>query len=160
MARGDPFLVAPLIVQVPHDGRVFRRYLIEDGERISFVGPVAIEVGGDMILVKGFLPYIRKKSFPGSRLTARHEGMAGLVPTIEITDYGDPLGVRRPDREIGAAVAAVGQRVSPEFVVKQKMLAFIEKIKIVVRQKTYRRLGDYFQNDLPFFGQTQGFAAT
>src|SRR5215467_16056685 len=132
-----PFPVSPLIVQIPHNGRIFGRYLVEDGKGIGFIGAIALEVRSDMILIEGFSGCIGKESFPDSRLTARIECVAGFVPVIEIADYRDPLGIGRPDCEIGTAITAMRHGVSPQLIVKAKMLAFIEKIEIVVCQKTY-----------------------
>src|SRR5215467_5001122 len=132
-----PVPVSPFVVQIPHNGRIFRRYLVENRKGIGFISAVAGEARSDMILIKGFFRCVCKESFPDSRLTARMECVAGFVPAIEIADYGDPLGIGRPHREIGTPLAAVRYGMSPQLIVKAKMLAFIEKIDIVVRQKTY-----------------------
>src|SRR4029077_9943681 len=127
-AYSHPFPVSPLIVQIPHNGCIFRRYLIKDRKGIGFISAVAGEARSDMIFVKRFFRCVCKESFPDARLTPRVECMAGFVPSIEIADYGDPLGVGRPDCKIGTAITAVRHGVSSQLVVKAKMLAFIEKI--------------------------------
>ena len=139
-ASRHPVPVSPFVVQIPHNGRIFRRYLVENRKGVGFISVVAGEARSNMILIKGFFRCVCKESFPDSRLTARAECVAGFVPAIEIADYGDPLGIGRPDREICTALTGVRYGVSPQLIVKAKMFAFIEKIDIVVRQKTYCRL--------------------
>jgi hypothetical protein len=71
--------------------------------------------------------------------------MAGLVPSIEIPDDGDFFGVGRPDRELGAVDTTVPNGVSTKLIVKPKMPSFIEKVDIVVRQKTHRCLITHYE---------------
>ncbi len=57
--------------------------------------------------------------------------MAGFVPPVEIADDRDPLRVGGPNREVGAFLPLVDERMRAEFLVEAEMAPLVEQEKIV-----------------------------
>jgi len=58
--------------------------------------------------------------------------MAPAVPHVEIADYADALGVRRPYGKADSAYAFEFMIMGSEFIVDAVMVAFFEKVKVVI----------------------------
>ena len=63
-ARCHPFLVAPLMIEIPHDGSRLRRYLIENRKRIRFVHAVVVKTRNDVVLIESSFTDSRNKISP------------------------------------------------------------------------------------------------
>ena len=144
-------MIAPLVIEVPDDGSRLRRDFVENRKRIGFVHPITMVMRGDMVFEKRSLTDLRKKSLPDARLPFGIELVMALIPTIEIADDGDLLRVRRPNREISAARAAVGDEMRAELVIQLKMAAFIKQVKVVIREQAHCFMGDHGFFSPPLF---------
>src|SRR3990172_1023721 len=135
-ARGHPFLVVPLIIEVPDDGGELRRDLIENRERIGLIHAVAVEARADVVLVKGPFADGRDETFPNAGLSSRMETVTALVPFIEFADDAYKIGVRRPHRKIRTRVTVLLHQAGAELFVEPEVAALVEKINIVVGDVT------------------------
>ena len=95
-----PFLIAPVVVEIPHNRSSVWRRLCMKRERIGFVDRVAVVTGYHVVLVRLAMPDMRDKTLPDSGRAARVKRMAPLIPTVEPAHYKNLPGIRRPDREI------------------------------------------------------------
>ena len=60
--------------------------------------------------------------------------MAAAVPAVEVADHADPLGVRRPHGEAGAAHAVRRADVRAELVIDAPLIALAEEIQVRLAQ--------------------------
>src|SRR5215475_10436927 len=67
-AGRHPFLVMPLIVEIPDDGCCVRRYFAMNCEGVGFVRPIPLVTGFHMILIGITLADIRNEAFPDTGL--------------------------------------------------------------------------------------------
>ena len=109
---GQPFLVAPGVIQVPDDGSGTGRRFKIIAKGVGLIGFVQLIAGMDVEFVQytGFYP--RNKTLPDSRLASRRQRMSGFVPTVKVADDKDLLGIGGPDCEIGALSVVNSQEVS------------------------------------------------
>ena len=91
------------------------------------------------ILVQSAAFHAGDKAFPDARVSSSAQWMTFSVPLIEAADHGNPIRVRRPDREISALLAADSHQIRTHFFVEPAVAAFVEKIKILVAQEGNRR---------------------
>ncbi len=140
MTRLHPFGISPLVIQIPHDRRGFRRDFVEDRERIGLVHLIAIEAREDVVLVESSFGHLGKKTFPDAGLPLGAERVAPFVPAIEVSHDGDLLGIGRPHGEIGAASTAGLDGMGPQLFVEAKMTSLVEEIEIVVGDQADRLL--------------------
>ncbi len=137
-ARGHPFAVFPAVVERPGARRGVGRHLGVEGERIGLFGLEPVVGGDDVEFVPVPARYARHEPFPDSRAVAtRRQRMGVRIPRVELADHRDPPRVRRPDAEIGAAVA----ELAPELLVEAPVRAFLEEIDVVVREQPCLRVG-------------------
>ena len=135
LAGVHPALVAPVVAQVPDDGGRPRRNLVLEGVGIGLVHAVALIARRHVVFVHRARAQLGDESFPDAGAAGHAQGMAGLVPGIELADDRDRVGVRRPHREVGAALAIDGGRVRAQFLVEPVVIALVEQVEIVVAQE-------------------------
>src|SRR6266487_969250 len=84
LASGHPFLILPLVIQIPNDRSGFGRDLMKESVGIRLVDLVIIVARDDVIFVMTPLPYAGDKRFPNSGLTSCVERMAFFIPAVEV----------------------------------------------------------------------------
>ena len=131
-ARCHPFLVAPLIIEIPHDGRRLWRYLIENRKRIRFIYSVVVKAGNNVILVKCPITDFGEKPFPDPRLCPGLERVAALVPVVKIAHDKNLRGIGCPDRKLSTTYTFVVDHMSAQFVVESEMAALVKKVEILI----------------------------
>src|ERR1700676_2206309 len=96
-----PILIAPgVVVEAPYNRRGARRRFCEEGVRVRFLLHLAA-TRYDEILVVLARPQRWDEQFPNAAVAMLH-GMAGAVPSVELAEYRDFGGLRRPDSEENA----------------------------------------------------------
>ena len=153
--RRHPLRVAPGVVQVPDDGSGLRRGLVVDAERVGLVRPVAVKAGVHVVLVDVALAEAGYEALPDPRLAPRPEKVAPLVPAVEIARHRQPLGVRRPDREVDTFGAVGGDHVRAQLVVEIEVTPLVEQEQVVLGEQAnvvpHRPVG-LAHGQLPFPG--------
>ena len=135
VAPGHPLLVFPGIIQVPHDGGGARRAFEKKGKGVRFVNPVAAVARDDVILVQRAFAQPGDQAFPESGLGSLPQGVARLVPLVEIPGYGDLFRIRSPHGKIGPLLSLLPDQMGPQFVVETVLIPFIEEVEIVVGEQ-------------------------
>src|SRR3982074_601008 len=102
----------------------------DDGVYFAVWAPNAqrVSVVGDFNHWDGRINPMRKLLSAGAEQFAHRIDAA--IPMVEITDYADPLRVRRPDRKINAVVAADVSEMRAELFVDLPMLPFQKQMEI------------------------------
>ena len=129
-----PFLIAPVVDQVPDDRGGARRHLIVQSEGISLVNRVHVIARTNVILVHRSLVKIRDERLPHSRTGLRAHGCGFGIPAVELADDRDTLRIGRPHREMRAAAAFNLHQMRTELFVQSCVLAFIEQMQVIGRQ--------------------------
>src|SRR5215831_16846262 len=93
-AGRHPFLVMPLVVEIPDDRCRVRRYFTVKCEGVGLVGPIPVVTGFHMILIGIPMADIRNEAFPDAGLAPWVEVMAGSIPSIKRSDHGHSIGIR------------------------------------------------------------------
>jgi len=75
-------------------------YLCSGFQGISFIHPVVVVAGGNMILVSGTFDCLRYDPFPNPRAVFGLKRMGPLVPVVEIADNANLLCIRSPDCKV------------------------------------------------------------
>ncbi len=94
-----PFMVTPLVVEVPHDGRGLGRHLGRDCERVRLLDETLL-LGPDPVLVGLAGRDVVDLGRPDEPFTRLHRVRFG-VPVIEVAHHGNPGGVGSPHRKAG-----------------------------------------------------------
>src|SRR5207248_7543964 len=129
-ARLHPGGVGPAITaQVVDEGGGLLAMLAKKGKRITFQENRATS-GADLKFVVRVFTDTGNEQFPNAAADQLAHGVNPAIPTIEIPNYTDALGVRRPDREVNASVVTDLAKMRTEFVVKAPMLAFGKKMNV------------------------------
>src|SRR5690242_8428235 len=96
---GHPFLVFPIILQIPDPrGRPWR-YLVAESKGVGFINPVTVVTRENMIFVSGRGLHPRDEPGPYPGTASRLQGVHSFLPGIEIPNDRHLLGVGRPDGE-------------------------------------------------------------
>src|SRR5215217_3588159 len=91
--------------------------------RIGFLRQ-ELAIGPDQfVLVALARAETRDEELPDSGLSAQTHGVTPPVPAVEVTDYGDTLGIRRPDSKAHAGHAFDRYGLSAEHVAELVMRA-------------------------------------
>jgi hypothetical protein len=81
-----PIQVSPFIIEIPHDGSGLRGSLPVKSKGISFVNPMTIMLGDDMVFIESSSLGTGNKPFPNAGLVSSHFEKMGLrVPSIEVS---------------------------------------------------------------------------
>src|SRR3954469_2757843 len=72
----------------------------------------------------------RKKQFPNTGTKQLPHRMNSAIPIVEITNYADPLRIRRPYREINTAFAIQRPQMRAELVVDAPVRSFGKQMQI------------------------------
>ena len=140
----QPSAVGPVITAIHHHRSGLRRGLIHPGIRIAFLQrllPVLL-MNGIFIQCSRFQS--RHKSFPDTRLIPPGlQGIVVLVPVVELPFHTNLLRIRRPDRKEHTFFPFVFDHMCAHFFPEAEMLAFLEKMDIVIRKKR-RTVDDIF----------------
>jgi hypothetical protein len=115
-ARLAPRVVAPAVVEVPHDGARARRDLLPHGERVRLVDAVAAHAATDVVLVDGALGDPGTNPLPHARLAHRLEQLLpGAQPLKSpTTETSAAFGAKTPNAVPSRRRASRGaSRASP-----------------------------------------------
>ncbi len=126
-----PFMVFPVIAQIPHPGCLPGRRLGGKGERIGFVDLITLLPGCNVVFVERARADTGDEAFPYPRPVSGIKGHGLLVPAAEIPHDGDPLCVRRPDRKIRARDSTHGADVRSKLFIEAVMRTFVVEMEIV-----------------------------
>ena len=129
--RRHPIVVAPLVVEVPHDRCRLRRSFVMHPEWIRFIDAIVIEARDDVVLVDRPFREIGNETFPQSRLAAQLELVALGIPIVEVADDAHVNRIRRPDAKRDAA----RHDVRAEFLPQLEMRPFVEEMKVPIGEK-------------------------
>src|SRR5579871_2450917 len=134
-----PFLVVPVVIQIPEHGSGSRRLFTPDANRISLVDAISVTMGIDVELVKCAVIRPGDESFPDAGRAARIQAMSLRIPSVEAPDDRYRARVRRPYTENGSRLTLLCDEMGSHFVVNAVMAALIEKVKVVLRQQLGHR---------------------
>ena len=109
---------------------------MKNSEGIRFVANITLIMRDDVKLIQSPLVHSGQKAFPNARTRTGSQGMRARIPTIEAAHHGNFARIRRPHAEASAGFPIYAVRVSSKLVVDTVVIAFIEKIDILIRQKT------------------------
>src|SRR5262245_4716080 len=128
-----PFLITPGVGHVPYQRDGERRHLVQEANRIGLVDAIIVVLRDKMVLVDVAGLDSFNDALPDARLGARPQLVLSLVPVVEVSNYRYLARVRRPDREGGTNdLVVLHNGMCPEFVVKLKMVAFVEEINVLL----------------------------
>ena len=105
MARPQPLVVVPLIIQFPHDRCRARWDLVVITVGVSLVDLVHVIARAQVIFVDRPMAQSGDKRLPHAGAGPRIHGMRIGIPAVEGANHRDALRVGRPHHEIGAALA-------------------------------------------------------
>ena len=123
-----PGPVAPVVGQIPYDGRLSGRRLSEGRERVGLVHAGAGHTRMDVVLVQRAVADTRHEALPDPRLLTRVERVGVLVPVIEVTDDANRVGVRRPHRKRSSL--RVFRQVRAQLLVEMAVRPLVEEVKV------------------------------
>ena len=133
-SRGHPGTVPPgVVLKVPADGSGLRRALCEKGERIRLEVQLTGR-GQNFIFVHIALAQPGHEDLPDAGSTHPAHRMPSAVPVVEGADHADSFCGRGPDREGCTCRTVMLLQMASEFFKSLVMGAFIEEMKIVLRQ--------------------------
>ncbi len=130
-----PRAVSPGIVQVPDDGGGPGRHLGAEGEGVGLVHPVAAEAGGYMVLVGAALLRPRDQSLPDPRASPGAEGMAFLVPPVEVAHHADALSVGGPHGKVRPLPRARPHRMRAQLLIQAEVGALVEEVEVLIAEE-------------------------
>src|ERR1035437_7121942 len=98
-----PLAISPRIgAEVPHPGGSLRADFRGKCVRIRFIYFITLELRRNVILVQRTRPCLRHKALPYSGCTVRRQRIRPRVPVVEVSQYADLPGIRRPHGEMNA----------------------------------------------------------
>src|SRR5580704_863152 len=130
VALAHPLGIAPLVAQIPHDGRRPRRNFIEVAVRVGLIDRVHVVARAYVVLVDRAMAEVGEKGFPHARTLARIHGMRVRVPAVEVADHRDAFRVGCPHSEVGAAPAVLLHYMRAELLVEARVFALVEQMQI------------------------------
>src|SRR5208282_4079246 len=110
---------------------------MQESERVGLVDHVSVMPRDDVILVNGAFGDPGNKFLPNARTLTRAQGMRILVPVIEAAHHGYGAGIGRPHAEAGAGPTVDRSKMRAQLFVGAVMPPLIEKIKILLSQKSH-----------------------
>ena len=132
-ALGHPFVVCPFVAGIRDEGSGRRRHLRALGHRVGLLMPREVVVL-DLVLVPLALERSGDEDLPHSRRAERAHGVQAAVPTVEVADDPNGLGVGRPHREAHAAdvaeLAGEGLHVRAECFPQPLVAALREQVEV------------------------------
>ncbi len=109
------------------------------GERVGLQRQ-APAVGADQLVLVGEAgANVGDEDLPDAGVAAQPHGMPPAVPGVEVAHHRDPPGVRRPDREVDAVGALVGDRVRAHLVEEAEVRPLADEV--VVHRPEHRPEG-------------------
>src|SRR5579863_1756697 len=101
-------MILPCVgVQVPYTGRGVGTHLHAETVWIRLIHRITAVARLNVILVARSLTEVANKALPNSRIRPHVHWMGVRIPSVEIADYRDALRIRRPNREMDPAPAAL-----------------------------------------------------
>ena len=134
-----PVLVRPLVFEIPYHRGGAGRLLMQHSEGIRLIDQKSVVLRNDMKLVNGALGDSGDKPLPDAGTLAGVQGMRILIPSVEAADDRYLARIRRPHTETGAGLIAKRGKMTAQFVVGAVVSALVEKIKILLGQKSHFR---------------------
>src|SRR5205085_5457696 len=83
----------------------------------------------DLVLVFLSVGQIRDEQLPDADRREQPHRVHAAIPPVEVANHTDPLGVRRPYREVHTGGAADADAVRPELVERPMMRALAEQVQ-------------------------------
>src|SRR5207244_11350901 len=109
-----PALIAPRIVQDPHDRGRLGRNLVKNGERVGFVHLIAVISRANVEFVQRSSADSREKTLPDTRLLTGVERMRVLCPIVERADNRHLLRIWCPYRKTRTGYAVPYDRMGTQ----------------------------------------------
>ena len=130
-----PVAVLPVIAaDVRHLGRRTRPELGREGIGICLVQLLPV-LGPDHILVDLALLHARHEALVDAAGLQRKHVIGLRIPLIPVTDDGNRLGMRCPDRKVNALLSLQHRRMGTHLLINLIMLSLSEKIPVKLRDK-------------------------
>src|SRR5207245_2547855 len=98
---------------------------------------IAVKPGVDTVFVQRTGRDPGYETLPNAGVTGSH-GISEPVPVVEFSNYGDPFGVRSPDREVYAAFPVQLRKMGAELLISPVMRALREEVVVICSQKRSR----------------------
>ena len=128
-----PFLVLPLVRQLPHLRRCVRPDLRGKSVGVRLVRLVGVVTRRDVIFVQRPAADAGDEPLPHARRTRLHRVASG-IPSVEVADHRHLLGIRRPDGKLDAGGALRLSQVRAHLFVGSMVFALGEQVQVVVGQ--------------------------
>ncbi len=117
LAFAHPFVIIPVVGQVPDDGGCPGRHFTIRGKGVRLFSAIAMHTGRYMIFIKGSIAHPGYEAFPNSRIAARLKLEAFLLPSVEVTHDVNLFGIWRPYGEVSAVFAIYTGRMCAESII-------------------------------------------
>ncbi len=138
-AAREPLGVVPGVLRRPDDGRVRRRHLGVEGDRVG-LQPEPPFLRADLELVLRALQHARDEQLPDPGGAERAHRVQAAVPRVEVADDCDRARVRRPDRERGADDAVDVADVRAEPLVQPLVASLHREVQVELAERRQERV--------------------
>ena len=135
VAQPHPFVVGPLVIEVPHNRTGARRRFMMKAVGIGLVDAVHVKPRTQVVLVDRTLPQAGNEALPDAGMFPRSHRVRIRIPAIEVPDHRDALGIGRPHREVGAGFAVHGKDVRTQLLVQTVMASLVKEVKVHAGQQ-------------------------
>ena len=107
-----------------------------EGEGISLIHFITGVFGEEVVFVQIPVPHAGDKTLPDAGAVPSGPQRVGLgIPSVEIADDRNPIGIGSPDGKIDSLPLAIANRMSAQFVVEAEVTSFAEEVDVVVGEK-------------------------
>src|ERR1700747_2830651 len=121
-----PLLIRPLVREIPYDGGGAGRFLMKKTEGIGFVNYVSVMLRCDMELINRTIGDSGNKSLPDAGTPVGAQRVGTGVPPVEAANDCHLAGIRSPNAEPCAFLAANGSEVGTQLFIGTVMAAFVK----------------------------------